>query len=66
MREIFWIEKIIILITVATMFVFCFWQEYDEKKRDLKRAGHNDIPISLETSILIWGLFFSTVALLFL
>jgi len=66
MREIFWIEKIIILITVAIMFVFCFWQEYDEKKRDLKRAGHNDIPISLETSILIWGLFFSTVALLFL
>ncbi|GAI51762.1 unnamed protein product, partial [marine sediment metagenome] len=34
MKEIFWIEKFILICVVATVFLFCFWQEYDEKKRD--------------------------------
>jgi hypothetical protein len=28
------LEKLIVLITITAMFVFCFWQEYDEKKRE--------------------------------
>lgn len=27
-------EKIIVLSIVVAMFVFCFWQEADEKKRE--------------------------------
>jgi len=54
------IEKFILFLIVATIFVFCFWQEYDEKKR----AGHFNNIISLETSILIWGLIFGIGVLL--
>jgi len=32
--EIFFIEQKIILAIVITIFIFCFWQEYDEKKRE--------------------------------
>jgi len=64
MREIFWIEKFILFLIIITVFVFCFWQEYDEKKRDLKRSGHPNDIISLETSILVWALFFGIVVVL--
>lgn len=33
MRAIFHIEQFIILLIVATSFGFCFWQEWDEKRR---------------------------------
>ena len=28
------IEKLIIVLIVGTMFGFCFWQEWDEKKNE--------------------------------
>lgn len=34
-RQIDLIEKFIIFCIVATMFLFCFWQEWDEKKRGI-------------------------------
>jgi len=37
LTQIIWIEKFILIAVVGTMFVFCFWQEYDEKKRDNKK-----------------------------
>lgn len=33
MKEIDLIEKFIIFMIVAASFLFCFWQEFDEKKK---------------------------------
>lgn len=39
------IEKFICLMIVATIFIFCFWQELDEKRKTIDNTSLTKKPL---------------------